>query len=105
MLPQLPDNRWYHTQESGLLCGGAYPGTSDTCLEFNSVTGNWGEKIRLTVGRSDHISWTPDSNIGTYLIGGDSDQSKNTSTLIPPEGGQEPGFPLKYETGYLQIYR
>ena len=29
--------------------------------------------------------------------------SKNTTTLIKPDGSQEPGFSLKYNTGYEKI--
>ena len=42
------------------------------------------------------MSWTPSSGSGTYLIGGRD--SKRTTTLIKPDGTQEPGFPLKYDT-------
>ena len=97
-LPQLPDDRAFHTLESsGLLCGGY--GTSDTCLQWSPDTGTWEELLTLDVGRDDHVSWTPGPDIGTYLIGGYlSYVMKRTTTLIKPDGTQEPGFPLRYDT-------
>ena len=45
------------------------------------------------------MSWTPSSGIGTYLVGGYaySNSAKRTTTLIKPDGTQEPGFSLKYD--------
>ena len=95
-LPKLPDDRRYHTVESsGLLCGGY--DTKDTCLQWSPDTGTW-EDLELTfdVGRYYHVSWTPGTEGGTYLMGGG--RSGTTTTLIKPDGSQEPGFDLKYDT-------
>ena len=78
------------------MCGGS--DTSDTCVQWNSDNGTWEDYITLDVGRSYHVSWTPDPDLGTYLIGGDGSEAMNTTTLIKPEGSQEPGFSLKYYT-------
>ena len=98
MLPTMTDyGRWDHTLEnSGLMCGGYY--TSDSCVQWSSVNGTWEEYLILDVGRSYHVSWTPGSDIGTYLIGGW--ESRNTTTLIKPDESQEPGFNLEYDTVY-----
>ena len=54
------------------------------------------ELVTLEVGRYLHSSWTPDSSSVTYLMGGYT--SNRTTTLITPDGSQEQGFQLKYET-------
>ena len=100
-LPQLPDYRQHHTMESsGLLCGGDY--TKDSCLQWSPDTGSWEELLTLDldVTRNDHVSWTPVSGIGNYLMGCYGTGLKKTTTLITPDGSQERGFPLKYETRY-----
>ena len=98
-LPKLPGTwgRYYHTVEStGLLCGGEYDG--DTCLQWSPDTGTWQQLITLDVGRDVHVSWTPSTDIGTYLMGGSESEMMRTTTLIKPDGTQEPGFPLMYDT-------
>ena len=96
-LPQLPDDRVSHTVESsGLLCGGGV--TRDTCLQWSPDTGSWEELLTLDVGRSSHVSWTPATEVGTYLMGGPYSEIKRTTTLIRPDGTQEAGFDLKYDT-------
>ena len=99
MLPTRQDNRrYYHTLEnSGLMCGGPY--TSTSCLQWSPVTGTWQEYLTLNVSRMCHISWTPDPDIGTYLMGGFGDsRERNSTILIKPDRSQEPGFPLKHFT-------
>ena len=94
-LPQLPDDRNYHTVDSkGLLCGGGF--TSDTCLQWSPDTGTWEDLLTLSVSRYRHVSWTPGPDLGTYLMGGL--YSGLTTTLIKPDGNQEPGFLLKHDT-------
>ena len=80
--------------DNHLLCGGS--GASNTCLQWNPDTGIWELLLTLDVDRVGHVSWTPASGTGTYLIGGTG--SGMTTTLITSEGGQETGFPLKYNT-------
>jgi len=95
-LPKLPEDRNKHTLESsGLLCSGY--DTSDTCLKWSPDTGSWEKLPTLDVRRYDHVSWTPGPDIGTYLMGG-YDSEVRTTTLIKPDGTQEPGFPLQYDT-------
>ena len=94
-LPQLPVETAGHTLESsGLICGGQY--TPDTCIQWSPDTGTWEELLTLNVTRYDHVSWTPGTIVGTYLMGGV--YSGRTTTLVTPERTQEPGFPLKYDT-------
>ena len=92
IIPNLPDARTMHTQDNNLLCGGYF--TRDTCLQWNSVNATWEELLTLDVKRFAHVSWTPDPDIGTYLMGGGDKESRGTTTLITPDGGQEQGFSL-----------
>ena len=88
------DYRKEHTvTEGGLLCGGGY--NEDSCIQWSSDSGTWEEAFTLNVSRWDHVSWTPSSGAGTYLMGGY--YSQKTSTLVHSDGSQEPGFPLKYD--------
>ena len=98
-MPQLPDSREFHTMDhldTHLLCGGS--GTGQSCLEWSSAQGMWSESHTLSVTRAYHVSWTPDADIGTYLMGGYTGDSQASSTLLKPDGSQEPGFPLRYDT-------
>ena len=97
-LPRLPIGLHQHTQDSGLLCGGSGGSqTRETCMQWSS--GSWNRmEEKLEVFRSEHVSWTPDPSIGTYLMGGRD--STQTTTLIKPDGSQEPGFALKYLTKF-----
>ena len=83
-----------HTAEKNILYGGEY--TEYRCLKWSPDTGTWEELLTLDIKRHHHVSWTPASGTGTYLMGGM--YSGKTTTLITPEGGQEPGFQLKYDT-------
>ena len=58
-------------------------------------SGTWDEALTLDFKRRDHVSWTPSSGTGTYLMGGGD--SRKTTTLVNNDGSQEPGFPLKYD--------
>ena len=96
-LPSLPEERDVHTLDNDILCGGA--GTSDNCLQWSPSTGSWEALLTLDIRRYNHVSWTPGSGIGTYLMGGEDasmNTPMNTTTLIKPDGTQEQGFPLKY---------
>ena len=88
-------------ESSGLLCGGypASPGRH-TCLQFSPDSGSWEELEELDASRTEHVSWTPGSENGTYLMGGRFKRGNNrrTTVLINPDGTQEPGFDLKYNT-------
>lgn len=91
----LPMSRSLHTLESsGLMCGGY--GAENSCLHWSPDTGIWEETLSLDVGRYLHVSWTPGTD--TFLMGGYT--SNRTTTLIKPDGTQEPGFDLKYDTYY-----
>ena len=77
--------------------GNIFSNTSTSCVQWSSVDGTW-KYFTLNVSRSYHVSWTPDPSIGTYLMGGLKTEARNSTTLIKPDGSQEPGFSLKYKT-------
>ena len=86
------------TDSLGLICGGDYDdinNTKESCLRWRSDSGSWEKYLTLNIWRAYHASWTPSNGIGTYLMGGV--YSNRTTTLIKPNGTQEPGFPLKYD--------
>ena len=102
-LPDLPDNRWGHTQDGGLTCGGFdYGSPADqriSCLKWSPDSGTWTLSHNLTEERDNHVSWTPDPSLGTYLIGKFSSYNNmRTSELVKPDGSVEQGFSLKYDT-------
>ena len=101
MLPTREDDRYYHTLNSGLMCGGYFTGAS--CVQWSSVNGTWEEYLTMNISRYGHVSWTPDPDMGTYLMGGGTSEARTTTTLINPDGSQELGFSLKYSTMYVPM--
>ena len=98
-LPGLPEWRCDHAvSKDGLMCGGLF--TQDSCLQWSPDTGSWEAAVTLDIPRHYLVSWTPVNSSGIYLMGGgDSfEESMSTTTLIKPDGTQEPGFLLKYFT-------
>ena len=64
------------------------------CVKWSSETGTWEElELPLDVDRAFHVSWTPDPEIGTYLIGG---VGESTTTIVKPDESLETGFVLKH---------
>ena len=94
ILPSLPDDRVFHSVDNDILCGGGQY-TTDSCLQWTPSSGSWVELLTLDIERMQHVTWTPGSGIGTYLIGGYCNRS--TTTLINPDGTQERGFTLEYD--------
>ena len=98
LLPDLPDERWIHTQDGSLLCGGY--GASRSCLRWNPMSGSWDlvtEAEALTGQRFGHSSWTPADGSVTYLIG-DSHldwESGYTSEIIDMNNNIIRSFPLR----------
>jgi hypothetical protein len=89
-LPSLPYQRYYHTMDSLLICGGEYSSTS--CLSFTS--GQWNKSHTLEEQRYAHTSWQRED--GLVLIAGTS--SRYTSEIVGVAGGQEPSFAMQYST-------
>ena len=89
-LSDLPEGRSGATLDGSLSC------VSDNCITWNSDAGSWDTSYTLTQPRTSHISWTPSSGQGTYLLGGWA--SPKTSDLLRPDGVVEPAFNLRNET-------
>jgi len=93
-LPDLPSERFLHTIDEGLICGGAEHAET-SCLQFEGGTWvkfNW----NLLNKRKMHVSWKrPDG--GVQLMGGKEDESSRTTEVVTSTGSK-PGFDLKYET-------
>ena len=94
-----------HTQDGSLLCGGDVTSHYDKCSEWNSDSGTWNWKsINLPRIRRGHTSWTPQSGVGTFVMGGDDDAWK-TNLVNKPDGSVELyGFNLHESTRYQPFH-
>ena len=61
-------------------------------------TGIWEDFLDLDITRYGHVSWTPASGFGTFLMGGSGDE--RTTTIVKPDGTQERAFMLLYDTRF-----
>ena len=96
-LPQLPEGRYYHTQDGWLACGGPQGENAETtCIKWSSDSGTWTESHELNENRAGHVSWATAD--GVYLMGGLS--SVRSTELLKEDGTVEAGFSLKYDTMY-----
>ena len=93
-LPALPDERYGHTMDSLLICGGYdYSTTDTTCLSFTS--GQWITSHTLADERYHHSSWQTDQ--GLVLMGGIA--SPGTSEIVSTAGNHGgPSFAMQYNT-------
>ena len=99
-LPDLPDDRSYHTQTGLLTCDGVSTSTKKTgtsCIKFSE--GKWKPSHKLKEERYTHSSWA--SPLGTVLMGGEEgepveDIGKTTELLDETSGKSVMHFPLKY---------
>ena len=98
-LPPLQPQRWYHSVDNNILCGSLETAAWRSCLKWIPDTGSWKELLTLDVQRYGHVSWTPDTDKGTYLMGGD--YTAWTTVLIKDDGTQEPAFRLQYSTSLV----
>ena len=95
VLPDLPDERYGHTQDGSLLCGGVW--TRRSCLRWNSDMGRWDMVTdTLREDRWGHTSWTPVDGCVTYLIGGY--YNPKTSEAIDKDNKVIASFPLQHHT-------
>ena len=95
VLPDLPDQRYGHTQDGSLLCGGW--GTHRSCRRWNISTGAWDLVTEsLTKKRRAHTSWTPVDGSVTYLMGGW--WSEETSEVLDMKSNVRLPFPLQHKT-------
>ena len=93
-LPQLPEIRTGHSQDSGLTCGGGDLSALNTCVKWNPASGAWDQTpFTLNKSRINHVSW--ETPTGVYLIGGD--YSPKTSEKVNADSSVL-SFNLKYDT-------
>ena len=90
-LPDLPGQRFYHSQSGLLTCGGGYSNSeSKSCVTFDG--GRWKKSHTLGQSRYGHAAWA--SPQGVLLMGGGS--SSHTSTeLLNNHGGATLSFTLQ----------
>ena len=98
-LPKLPENRFGHTQNGLVLCGGGnYSYSIATCLRFEN--GSWIESYNLNAPRYLQSSWT--SPLGVMLLGGkfidENFNSSATSELLNEDEQSVPSFDMHYRT-------
>ena len=93
-LPNLPDDRYSHTQSGLVTCGGYRSDTRTSCLTFSS--GQWRTSHQLQHSRYHHSSWM--SQHGVVLMGGSTWDSQTTTEMLTEDGQSSPSFTLKYDT-------
>ena len=92
-LPQLPEERHYHSQDGGLGCGGKNrfnTGWFEDCIEWTPASGTWTHR-NISEARLGHVSWATPS--GVWLIGGTYSPRSTEKVGSPSES-----FDLKYDT-------
>ena len=100
-LPDMNEAIYAHTQDGSLICGSYTSNHVQSCSKWNSDSGIWNWKfLSLPKSKLAHASWTPQSGVGTYLMGGNYDSFK--ANLVKPDGTVELyGFDLHEYTTYV----
>ena len=91
-LPDLPNNRYHHTQSGLILCGGKDTRTS--CLTFTG--GQWTQSYTLQFNRWGHSKWL--STQGVMLLGGAYYATGTTTEILTNSGQSTQSFNLTYST-------
>ena len=115
ILPQLPDDRYGHTQvrhkssfnslhciqftmlqNDNIICGGVVEGSGTTCIQL--IDGQWRTSNQLKSQREYHCSWK--TLYGDVLIiGGGNLESRTTTELVKSDGSTSSGtLTLKHMT-------
>ena len=100
LLPDLPDERFHHTQNNLLVCGGGrFQQTTKTCSKLEETTGQWINSHNLSHPRSHHCSWQFDDKI--LLIGGTNGPASALASteLISEDGVSTLHYNLTYPVG------
>ena len=91
-LPNLPDERFGHTQTGLMACGGGNKSHGiSTCVTFEDSSWTYSN---LTEPRYLHSSWN--SPQGVMLLGGKS--SRRTSEILTEDGQWNSSFDLQHKT-------
>ena len=91
-VPPLPDERYEHTQDGLVACGGNSDATITTCVTLTG--GGWQQSHQLRQRREDHSSWR--SPAGLLLMGGYSNSSTSTEILSANNLSTTSSFKLTY---------
>ena len=96
-LPDLPDDRYWHTMNGDLSCGGGGTGGAlNSCIHYG--VGGWSKySWNLQQQRYGAVSWRLPNGKGVQIMGGWSYGSEKTSEIVTSTGSQK-GFGLEYET-------
>ena len=95
-IPNLPYNRWLHTQTGVTACGSYGDSAARTTCHTLSSSGSWEESHSLDQPRWEHSAWA--SPQGTVLIGGTDSDAQTTSEILLENGDTESGFNLDFST-------
>ena len=90
-LPDLPDQRIFHTSDNHITCGGSYTQTS--CLHYVAGKSQVTCRNDLKFKRLFHVSWRRQDG-EVILIGGEN--SRKTSEVVSSSGHQK-GFNVQHE--------
>ena len=98
-LPDLPKERYRHTQNGLTICGGR---RSDNCITLSDDgdgSTQWTQSHTLIYTRDDHTSW-PLGDGTVVLMGGEF--SPNTTEIIATGfSSTTEGFPLIHDSRYV----
>ena len=91
-LPDLPEDRYHHSQAGLTACGGS--GTEDNCVTLTS--GQWTQSHTLLHNRAYHSSWALGD--GRVVLIGGSNSPATTEIMSPGSSSSIEGFSLKHDT-------
>ena len=93
-IPNLPYNRWLHTQTGVTACAGYGDSASESTCHTLSSTGTWEVSHNLNQSRVYHSAW--DSPQGIVLIGSGDTSAWTTTEMLLESGDTAPGFNLDF---------
>ena len=99
-LPDLPDDRHYHTQSGLMACGGGSDSTSLSCVSLSP--GGWSKTHDLYRTRFKHSAWS--SGTPHLILMGGPFEIGITTEILTVYGTSQEHFQLKYDTKYSFIH-
>lgn len=92
-VPQLPNERYFHTMDNNTICGGG--GGSVTWTSCIKITpSGWVQTHNLTQISFAHSSWVVED--GIILIGGTGSNARDYSEMAKWDGTTRESFGLEY---------
>ena len=96
-LPDLPVDRWEHSQTGPITCGGGNSNSQAiSCVTFSG--GTWEQTHTLGQPRHGHTAWASPRGV---LLMGSGDRRRKTSELLTDEGRTTPSFALPTHLEYI----